>query len=371
MKKLNSKIIFLLVFLFIFGISYTVYSNLSNSSLRYVNYFLEKEECSSVIPFAVDLYDNIYGYFLFHEIDREITKGLKTDKEKMFAVADWVFNNILQKELSKYSDIKKSSSLPIIDDNYLNVALRGYGFCDQSAYVFATMMHFLGFETSLLMLKDDRGISLHTVALVRIEGKDGIVSTTYKFIFKTADNELIPKENLRYYPDVFAKYKKIITDSRNEKLSDIKIEWFENGVYFKTFPFCDKIYLINKVKDKLKACFSNLVFAMPAQISKPSLSKDTPKEDSFLQDKYLFSYNRARVYVLLGRLSEALDVLNSIKIEKDQRSYIYVLFQKAHILYSLKRYEEAKDYFSQIISLKRSHFYTLGANYFLKKIDNL
>jgi len=84
-----------------------IFLNISHRSLFYVNYFSEKENEILPLPTSIDLYNNIYGYFLFHKINREITKGLKSDKKKMFAVADWVFDNILQREFYETSNTER------------------------------------------------------------------------------------------------------------------------------------------------------------------------------------------------------------------------------------------------------------------------
>ncbi len=177
-----------------------VFLKLSEVSLIYTNYFIEKEGAVSKEPFLVELYDNIYGYVLFHKTGKRLVKGLTNDKDKITAVSEWVFNNILQEELVPSIYYDSYLDIPIIDDNFLNIVRRGYGYCDQSAYVLCTMMYWLGFNSKMLMLRNEKGESLHTVAVVTANGKEYIIDTTVKFIFLNKDGEhKFNKEVQRFY----------------------------------------------------------------------------------------------------------------------------------------------------------------------------
>jgi len=198
-----------------------------------------------------EVYDYIYGYFLFRRIGSNLTVNVRDDFDKATMVAFWVFENIKKFERRPY--------LPVIDDNFLNIYRRGFGSCDQSAHVYATMMHWLGFETKLLMLRKEDGISPHTVAVVKVKEKFMIVDTAYKFIFaEIKDGEKIPigVDELEDHPEIFDKYLKVVKDTLvpfGEK-PKMKLSWFVNGTYFKTFPYCDKKYLLKKIIDKIRRC---------------------------------------------------------------------------------------------------------------------
>ncbi|UCB56895.1 MAG: hypothetical protein JSV30_06790 [Candidatus Omnitrophota bacterium] len=202
-----------------------------------------------VLWLAPEVYDYIYGYFLFRRIGSNLTVNINSDFDKATMVAFWVFENIKQLERYPY--------LPVIDDNFLNIYKRGFGFCDQGAHVYATMMHWLGFEAKLLMLRKEDGVSPHTVAVVKVKEKYMIVDTTYNFIFaETKDGKKIPigVDDLGDYPEVFDKYLKVVKDRLaplGEK-AEIKLSWFTNGTYFETFPYCDKKYLFEKIINKIR-----------------------------------------------------------------------------------------------------------------------
>lgn len=196
-----------------------------------------------------EVYDYIYGYFLFRWIGSNLTVNIEQDFDKAAMVAFWVFDNIKGVERNPY--------MPIIDDNFLNIYKRGFGYCDQSAHVYATMMYWLGFKTKLLILRKEDGTSPHTVALVKIKDKFMIVDTMYKFIFADRNKNSIGIDELRD-SEVFDEYLKVVANMQKTfKLTHIeyKISWFKNGVYFETFPYMDKkkIFkkLVQKIKDKL------------------------------------------------------------------------------------------------------------------------
>jgi len=198
--------------------------------------------CIYLVPEA---YDHIYGYFLFRKIGLNLTANIKGDFNKAKAVALWAFDTIKPPEGdSRYS---------AIDDNFLRIYKRGYGFCDQSAHVYATMMHWLGFEAKLLMLRKEDGTSPHTVAVVKVNGRFMAVDTMYRFIF--ADGKGVPAaiDELEG-SEIFKKYLEVINTTRGSlKMEpvEMKAAWFKNGNCFVTFPYAGKKYVIKKILIKL------------------------------------------------------------------------------------------------------------------------
>jgi len=189
--------------------------------------------------------DYIYGYFLFRRIGSNLTINIKDDFDKATMVAFWVFDNI--------KGIERYPYMPAIDDNFLNIYRRGFGYCDQSAHVYATMMHWLGFETKLLMLRREDGSSPHTVAVVKVKGKFMPVDASYKFIFADDKKNPVGVGELEN-SEVFNKYLEIVNTRRAAiKVEPLKIKpsWFKNGIYFETFPYADKKYLLRKVIQKI------------------------------------------------------------------------------------------------------------------------
>jgi len=177
------------------------------------------------------------------------------DFDKAANVAFWIFDNI-----KGFSRWQRHRFMPVIDDNALNIYRRGFGYCDQGAHVYATIMHYLGFKARLLMLKDDHGNSCHTVAIVYINEKPMIVDTAYKFIF--ADNNKNPVaidefENSK----VFNEYLKVMKDTDallKIEYIEYKPSWFKNGKYYETFPYSSKQDMFKKILDNIKQKFVRL-----------------------------------------------------------------------------------------------------------------
>jgi len=200
-----------------------------------------------------EAYDHIYGYFLFRKIGSNLTINIEDDFDKATAVAFWVFENI--KQLERYPHIA------VIDDNFLNIYKRGFGFCDQGAHVYATMMHWLGFEVKTLQIRKEDGTSSHTVAVVKVNGKFMIVDTTYHFIFAEGRGKPLGYDELEN-TKVFEKYTNVIDTTRasfNLKPIEMKASWFKNGTFVETFPYADTKYIIKKILEKIKGRWQQIL----------------------------------------------------------------------------------------------------------------
>ena len=150
--------------------------------------------------------------------------------------------------------------MPVIDDDALNIYRRGFGYCDQGAHVYTTIMHYLGFKAKLLMLINDEGISSHTVAIVYVDGKPMIVDTAYKFIFADNNKNPIGIDELKK-SEVFNEYLKAVKntdDLLKIEYAEIKPSWFKDGVYYETFPYCKKQDMFKKIADRTKQRFMRL-----------------------------------------------------------------------------------------------------------------
>lgn len=177
------------------------------------------------------------------------------DFDKAANVAFWVFDNI-----KGFSRWQRHKFMPIIDDNALGIYRRGFGYCDQGAHVYATIMHYLGFKVKLLMLRNDEGISTHTVAIVYVKGKPMIVDTAYKFIFADNNKNPIAIDELEN-SEIFNEYLKTVKDTDamlKVEYVEIKPSWFKNGVYYETFPYCKKQDMFKKIADKTRQRFMRL-----------------------------------------------------------------------------------------------------------------
>jgi hypothetical protein len=115
-------------------------------------------------------------------------------------------------------------------------------------------MRLLGFKSRVLFLIDEKGISPHTVAVVRVKGKDMIVSTTFHFIFADENKNPVGPDELEG-SKVFEKYLEHV-NSRNATYG-IKVplrykpSFFKNGIYSETFLDMDYMKMLRRVISKI------------------------------------------------------------------------------------------------------------------------
>ena len=118
---------------------------------------------------AASRYDRWRGRLLFHRIAREAAAGTATDRDRIDRLLAWTYLHVRPASWSAPSRVH-------FDDPYRTVK-RGFGFCDQSAHVFAELARASGFEARIYFLVGADGDSPHTVAQVLLNGKWILVDT--------------------------------------------------------------------------------------------------------------------------------------------------------------------------------------------------
>jgi len=134
-KRKSLIIIFTIIALFS---SFWCVANIEVSSRQGVNYIVSEKK----IPLYVKTLNFLHRHFEYKRLVEEITRGSKTDKEKVLAIFDWTVKNIK----------KVPHDMPIIDDHVLNIIIRGYGTIDQSADVFTTLCTYMGYPSVMYRL---------------------------------------------------------------------------------------------------------------------------------------------------------------------------------------------------------------------------
>jgi hypothetical protein len=111
---------------------------------------------------ALDAYELVSGVQFFRRTAGRLTAGKSGDREALEALMDWTHENV-----------RPQYAAPgrLVSDTFLDIVRRGWGYCDQSAHVFATLAHFAGYDARLLFLRRADGVSPHTVAEVRVDGR--------------------------------------------------------------------------------------------------------------------------------------------------------------------------------------------------------
>ena len=255
-----------------------------------------------------------------------IVDGQTTELGKAQALIDWVQLHVRS---------QTSAPTTVITDDYVNIIKRGWGYCDQMAHVFATMATYVGLEAEQLQLFRDDGVSPHTLAMVKIDGKWRIASTWRGVIPKNSKGEPYTKTGFMHRLEQGDIY----------ELAPIGPTEFENSKSLKTFPYIGKwqvgIKVVDRVVEKVKSLLSS------SSSSSSSSSDLAARVQIPVSD--LEVYDRARDAHLdmnyeLAQNFYAQVILNSTsKILKDEAQ-----FASGMALFDAKDYTQALRTFNKI-----------------------
>lgn len=104
----------------------------------------------------------LYRHYNYQELAKEITKNCKTDKEKVFCIFEWTYNNL------KHAS---GLELPVIDDHVYNIIIRGYGSDDQLADVFTTLCNYAKIKSFFVIIKKPSIGRVKSFCFVKVDGK--------------------------------------------------------------------------------------------------------------------------------------------------------------------------------------------------------
>lgn len=105
---------------------------------------------------AIEEYANDLLFLGYAEsVAKSLSAESRSDEETARALVMWTHLNI-----------RTQNTTPglVINDGALNVVRRGYGYCDQSAQILASVAWALGWESRMWFLRDENGVSPHAVA---------------------------------------------------------------------------------------------------------------------------------------------------------------------------------------------------------------
>ena len=251
----------------------------------------------------------------------EITKGKKTDIEKIQALVEWTKMHVRS---------QNSGPTTIFQDDYVNIMKRGWGYCDQIAHVFATLATYAGFDAAQLQLFRRDGVSLHTVATVRLDGQWRVISTFRGVVPLKSDGTL-------YSIDEFAD---LIEQNPIYQFTRSDAELFRNSRIFKTFPYVDNITVAKKIVNRVVSRLKSFVLNTPSSPSSPS-SQATIDElrllDQARTDHLKLQWPKAEA---LYRQLE-IKLKNKVLLDAD-RFYLSLL------LFDEGKYGEAESRFKEI-----------------------
>jgi len=243
-----------------------------------------------------------------------IVEGQTTELGKAQALIDWVQLHVRP---------QTSAPTTVITDDYVNIIKRGWGYCDQMAHVFATMATFVGLEAEQLQLYRDDGVSPHTLAMVKIDGKWRIASTWRGVIPKNSKGEPYTKTGFIHRLEKGDIY----------ELAPIGPTEFENSKSLKTFPYISNwqvgLKVVHRIVEKVKLLSSS---------SSSSSSSDLAARVKIpVSDLEL--YNRARD----AQLDMKYDIALKLYAQVIATSQSPILIDEAEFAQGMAAYD-SKDY---------------------------
>jgi hypothetical protein len=84
----------------------------------------------------------------------------------------------------------------VIDDHASGTFIRGWGFCDSVAMAYVQLLEHRGLEGQLLFLKRADGVSPHSVATVKVDGRWRVIDVQHGTYSLTADGSLATAEEI-------------------------------------------------------------------------------------------------------------------------------------------------------------------------------
>jgi tetratricopeptide (TPR) repeat protein len=269
----------------------------------------------------------------------EITRGKGSDIEKIVAINTWTKMHIRS---------QNSGPTTIFQDDYLNIMKRGWGYCDQIAHVFATLATYAGLEAAQLQLFRNDGVSPHTLAVVKIDGKWRVV-LTWRGVVPTKDNGTLYSVN--EFADLLEK-----TPSYQFQSDDAEL--FRNSVIFKTFPYIDNITFAKKVVNRVVLRLKTFIPSSPSSPRSPS-SPSSPSSQATADELSLL--DQARTAQLQHQFPKAETLYRKLEIKLNNKVLFDAnKFYLALLLFDEGKYREAEIRFKKIYQDPTSAWQTAG-----------
>ena len=264
------------------------------------------------------------------KLAQSVVEGQTTELGKAEALIDWVQLHVRP---------QTSAPTTVITDDYVNIIKRGWGYCDQMAHVFATMATYVGLEAQQLQLYRNDGVSPHTLAMVKIDGKWRIASTWRGVIPKNSKGEPYTKTGFIHRLEQGDIY----------ELAPIGPTEFENSKSLKTFPYISNWQVGMKVVNRVvKKVISPSSSDLAARVQ-------IPASDLYLYDRARNAYLDVN-YKLAQNLYSQVIMNSSSIILKDEAQ-----FALGMTFYDEKDYVKALETFNKIVAGDKNSAWHISA----------
>ena len=131
-------------------------------------------------------------HYQYRHLARAITRGLHSDRTKVFALYDWTRAHIHP----------QPPELPVVDDHIWHIIIRGYGEDDQIADVFTTLATYAGLPAFWTQVEVPRGGDGVIISFVRVEGHWAVFDVAHNLVFTKPDGTLADVQELLVTPEL-------------------------------------------------------------------------------------------------------------------------------------------------------------------------
>lgn len=190
MKKKTSIIILIIATLFVITL------NIKVPTKQGVNY----EVCVYKIPLYIKIIEFVDRDYRYRRLSQEITKGQKSDKDKVMAIFKWTRANIKTNIPADWN---------VYDDHILNIIIRGYGGPDQISDVFTILCMYAKLPAGWKRLHVPGYSKTLILSFVKIDGKWRVFDIFRGVYFVNDKGEIASLNDMllnRYEKDKTPKY---------------------------------------------------------------------------------------------------------------------------------------------------------------------
>lgn len=266
----------------------------SASNISYTSRIAGQE---SVLVYS---YEMASGIGFFQETAARLVRGKRTDSERVEALMLWAHENVRP----WYGGPPR-----IVMDNSYSIVRRGFGYCNDSAHVFATLAHYAGYDVRLRFLLRADGFSPHTLAEVHVDGRWILVDPFYGIVWRDASGTLLTVDDVPAQPNLLEQFGYLT-------YGPLEPADFTRGVEFRSFPYQNLDVAVEKVRTKVmrNSIASTIVSpSSPApSVVPPAAQATTPVVDAEALRLQMITYDHARRAHLDGRFDEAAKVYRKV-----------------------------------------------------------
>lgn len=144
------------------------------------------------IPLYLKAFEFIERSARYRQIADEVTSGAMSDTERALKVFEWTRRHIRT----------TPPDWPIVDDHILHIIIRGHGFSDQQADVFATLLTYAGVPAFWAKAQADPTGPVVILSFARIDDRWRVFDVFNGVVFRSATGGLATMNDLRGHPEL-------------------------------------------------------------------------------------------------------------------------------------------------------------------------